>query len=121
MYKEEKYFDNEKLLDEALKAEPQFILPDDFADVLAKKMGRRLALEQYLREFLLYLGIIFGLLTVPVVIKLVLFDASVLKWSEVVTANITLLLGIIFLLVFILFVDRVILRYLFYKNSNKAF
>jgi hypothetical protein len=43
MYNEDKYFEvRMKLLDEALKAEPGFELPDNFADMLAAKMERNL-------------------------------------------------------------------------------
>lgn len=117
MYNEEKYFDTEKMLDEALKAEPKFILSDNFADVLAEKMGRRFAWEQYFREFLIYLGSIFGLLAVPLVLQFVLFDANLLKWVQVAVANILPITGIIVLVVFILFVDRVLLRYFFYRSA----
>ena len=56
MYSEEKYFDTEKILDEVLKTEPNFKLSDNFADMLAEKVGRKFAWEMYFREFIIYLG-----------------------------------------------------------------
>lgn len=117
MYKDEKYFNPEKLLDEALKSEPQFILPDNFADVLAEKMGRKFALEQYFREFLIYMGAIVGLLAITVTIQFVWFGANLQEWLRLIVANVSLVVGIIFLLIFILFTDRVLLRYFMFRSS----
>jgi len=118
MYNEEKYFDTDKLLDEALKTEPEFLLSDNFADVLAEKMGRKFAWEMYFREFMIYLGAIIGLLAVPIAIQFVFFDANWHEWLQIVVDNIPLLVGILFLLVFILFADRVLLRYFLHRSST---
>ena len=118
MYNQEKYFDADKLLDDALKTEPHFVLSDNFADVIAEKMGRKFAWEQYFREFLIYLGAITGLLAVPVAIQFVLFGASWHEWLQIVVANFAMVIGIIFLLVFILFSDRVLLRYFMHQSSS---
>jgi hypothetical protein len=117
MYNEEKYFDTEKLLDEALKAEPEFTLPDNFADMLAAKMERKFAWEQYIREFLIYLGAIIGLLAVPFTIQLVFFGANWQEWLRLITNNISLVSGILFLVIFILFADRVLLRYFMHRSA----
>jgi hypothetical protein len=116
MYNEEKYFDTNKLLDEVLKSDPQFMLPDNFADVLAEKMSRKFAWEQYFREFFIYLGAIFGLLAVPVIIQFALFDANVNVWLQMIVGNYELVIGILILLVFILFTDMVLLRYFMHKS-----
>ena len=117
MYNEEKYFDTEKLLDEALKTEPKFILSENFAEKLAEKVGHELAWYQYFREFLIYLGVIAGLLVVPVVIQFLFFDASLKLWLNKIAENVTLFAGVAFLLVFVLFTDRVLLRYFLHRNS----
>ena len=117
MFNEEKYFDTEKLLDEALKTEPQFVLSDNFADLLAEKMSRKFAWKQYFTEFLIYFGVILGLVAVSVSIQFVLFDASWEGWLKVISGNIAIVIGIIFLLVFVLFADRVLLRYFMHKTS----
>jgi len=117
MYNEEKYFDTEKLLDEALKAEPEFALPDNFADMLAAKMERKFAWEQYLREFLIYLGAIIGLLAVPMAIQFIFFGANWQEWFRLIANNISLIGGIMFLVIFILFADRVLLRYFMHRST----
>jgi len=118
MYNEEKYFDTDKLLDEALKTEPEFMLSDNFADVLAAKMGRKFAWEMYFREFLIYLGAIVGLLAVPIAIQFIFFDANWQEWLQIAIVNIPLSFGLLFLLVFILFADRVLLRYFLHRSST---
>lgn len=117
MLNEEKYFEADELLDEALKTDPQFILSDNFADVLAEKMGRRFAWEQYIKEFLIYLAAIVGLAGVTAGIQFVWFDASWKEWLQLIAGNVSLISGIIFLLVFVLFTDRVLLRYFMHRSS----
>lgn len=119
MYSEDKYFETGKLLDEALKAEPGFVLPDNFADILAAKMERKFAWEQYIREFLIYLGTIVGLLAVPAIIQFIFFDAKWQNWWLFLTDNISLAGGFFFLVIFILFADRVLLRYFMHLSTGK--
>lgn len=119
MLNEEKYFEVDDLLDEALKTDPEYKLSDNFADVLAEKMGRRFAWEQYIREFLIYLGAIIGLLAVPFTIQLVFFGANWQEWLRLIANNSSLLIGILFLVIFILFADRVLLRYFMHRSAGK--
>ena len=117
MYNKEKYFDTDKLLDEVLKTDPQFVLSDKFADVLAEKMSRKFAWKQYLNEFLIYLAAIFGFVAVSVTIQFVWFGAEWKPWIEFIAQNISLILGIHILVVFILFTDKVLLRYYMRKSK----
>jgi len=117
MLNEEKYFESDELLDEALKTDPQFVLSDNFADVLAEKMGRRFVWEQYIKEFLIYLAAIVGLVGVTAGIQFVWFDASWREWLQLLTNNISMVGGIVFLVMFVLFADRVLLRYFMFRSS----
>jgi hypothetical protein len=117
MYNEEKYFNTNKLLDEVLKTDPGFELSDNFANILAEKMSRKFAWEQYFREFFIYLGAILGLLAVPVVIQYILFDANLQNWLQMVVGNYELIIGAFVLIIFILFTDRVLLRYFMHKSA----
>lgn len=116
MYSNEKHIDTEKLLDEVLKTEPQFELSDKFADLLAEKMGRKFAWQQYFNEFLIYLAAIFGFVAISVAIQFVWFGAEWRQWFQFVAQNISLILGINILVVFVLFADRVLLRYFMRKS-----
>jgi hypothetical protein len=117
MYNEEKNTELDNILDEVLKAEPKFVLPDDFADTLAQKMARKIAWEQYLLEFLIYFGAIVGLVVVSAAIQFVFFGAQWQVWLQFIAGNIFILSGIALLLVFILFIDRVLLRYFLHRTS----
>ncbi len=117
MYNKGKYFDTEKLLDEVLKADPQFELSDKFTDVLVGKMSRRFAWRQYFNEFLIYLAAIFGFVVVSVAIQFLFFGAEWKQWLEFITQNVSLVLGINIIVVFILFVDRVLLQYFMRKSA----
>ena len=119
MLNDEKHTNADKWLVDMLKSEPNFVLPDNFADMLASKMGRRFAWEQYIREFLIYLGAIIGLLAVPVAIRFIFFGANWHEWLRLIANNISLIGGIMFLVVFILFTDRVLLRYFMHRSATE--
>lgn len=120
MFSEEKYFDTEKLVDEVLKTQPQFILSENFADVVAEKMSRKYAWKQYVVEFLIYFGAIVGLITVSVAIQFVWFGAQLNEWMQFAASNIFWISGILILMLFILFADKVLLRYFFTGRQKKS-
>lgn len=117
MFEDKRNFDTDKLLDEVLRTEPEFTLPDNFADVMAENMGKRFAWKMYLKEFLIYVGVIVGIIAITGAMTLIWFDADWQKWSSFVVQNITVVASINLLLVFILFADKVLLRYFMHKNS----
>lgn len=109
MFYDEK--NKENWLNEALKAEPKYTLPNDFAHKMAGKIEARLALHQYLREFGAYVAVVIGVALVLAGIEIFWLKADWKSWLQFLTENVSLIAGINFLLVFILFTDRVILRY----------
>ena len=120
MLNDEKYFDAEGLVDEVLKTEPTFILSDNFAESLTLKVGRKSVMEQYLKEFLIYMGVIAGIMIVSAAMAFIWYSANWQEWLNFLVSNISLIAGINILMVFILFADRVLLRYFFYKFSKEA-
>ena len=117
MYNKEQNTDINKILDEALKTGPKFDLSDNFADLIAEKMSRKFAWRQYFSEFLIYFGAIVGLIFVTVGIQFLFFAAEWQVWTQFILNNIFIVGGIIFTLVFILFADKVLLRYFMYRSS----
>ena len=101
MCNKENYIDTDKLLNEALKTEPGLMLSENFADVMAKKMERKFAWDMYLKEFLIYLGAIVGLMAVPVGIQLIFFTTELKLWTVIITENYPVIGGIFFLVIFI--------------------
>ncbi len=109
----------EFLLDDALKTEPDFILSDGFADKVTAKVSRSFAWNQYLKEFLYYLAVLVGIVGVLAAMAFIWYKSSIENWITFILSNISWVVGVNVLLVFILFTDRVLLRYFFYKNSSE--
>lgn len=117
MLENNKYFDVEKLVDEAFVAEPQFSLPDNFAEKVALKVSRKFVWEQYLKEFLIYLSVIAGIVAVWIGMSFILFDANWKEWLDIIISNVGIVAGIGIITIFILFADRVLLRYFMFKSK----
>lgn len=117
MLNNEKYTDNEKWLVEALKSEPLFELKADFADRMAEKMSRKFAWSQYLREFAIYAGAILGVIAVLAAVHIFLAGADWKNWTRFITENMVFVVIGVVLLFFVLFADRVLLRYFMYRSK----
>lgn len=110
---------SEDLVMQALKQEPGFSLPDNFADLLAEKAGRQFAWSQYLREFLIYLSVLLGISVVVAAMALIWFQNDWKNWLNFLISNVWIVAGINILAVFILFTDRVLLRYFLHRSELK--
>jgi len=119
MLKDKKHTAIDELLDEVLTAEPEYTLSDGFADKLAQKAVKRYTLEQYFREFLIYMGALVGLAGISAGLAFIWYRANVAVWLDFLTANISWVAGINVLIVFVLLADKVFLPYLFYRSSLK--
>ena len=118
MHENDKKYYNE-LVDQALTQEPVYSLPDNFADILAEKAGRSFAWEQYLREFLIYLAVIAGAMLIVAAMALIWFQSDLKNWFDFLISNIRAVACINILVIFILFADRVLLRYFLYRSDLK--
>lgn len=119
MLKDKKHTTTDDFLNEILTAEPKYSLSNNFADKLAAKVGRKYTLEQYLREFLIYIGALVGIAAVLAGMALIWYRANIQEWLDFLLSNIFLVAGINLLVIFILFADKVLLPYFFYRNSLK--
>jgi hypothetical protein len=119
MLNNEKNKELDFLLDETLKAEPGFMLPAGFAENIAAKVSRRFAWDQYIKEFMIYLAALAGFVAVIAVMAFIWYSSDIEKWLNFLLSNISWVIGINIIVVFILFADRVLLRYFFYKNSSE--
>ena len=73
-----------------------------------------------MKEFLIYLGAFIGILAIVVTMAILWLTPTWEEWMHFVKSNIALVAGINFLGVFILFDDKVLLRYFFYKFSKQS-
>ncbi|VAW20198.1 hypothetical protein MNBD_BACTEROID01-330 [hydrothermal vent metagenome] len=115
MLKDKKNIHAGTFLDEALKHEPDFFLPDDFADKMALEIEKRLAWSQYLKEFIIYFGVIAGIIVIALAI-IFFFDAE--SWANLANiflSNINTIVGVGLIILFVFFTDKVLLRYFSHK------
>jgi len=119
MLSNKKRYEKEDLLEEVLKTSPEISLPGNFADKVALNATRRFAWQQYFREFLIYLGLVFGIAGLSGGMAFLWMKTSWQEWLYFFAGNAQLIIGINILLVFILFADKVLLRYFFYRVSVK--
>ncbi len=117
MLEDKTNFDADGFLDEVLMEEPAYVLPHNFAAAVADKVNRRFVWGQYIREFLVYLAAIAGIIVVSAAMVFVWFEADWKEWLDFFLGNLALVASINILIIFILFADRVLLRYFMYKSS----
>ena len=86
---------------EAFKQAPDFSLPNNFADVLAEKVGRKFAWQQYIKEFLIYLAVIVGIAMVTAAIAFIWYEADWKQWLDFFIGNIGWIVGLNILVVFV--------------------
>lgn len=120
MLNEKEYNNPDNWLDEALKSEPGFQLSSNFADRVAKQAVRQFAWNQYFREFLIYLAALLGIVVLSAGMSFIWLNANWEEWLQFISENFALVAGLNILGVFILFADKVLLRYFFYKFSNHS-
>jgi hypothetical protein len=110
--------DCDQLLDQILTTDNMLSLPQDFADKVAMKAIQRMTLRQSLREFLIYTGVISGVFITFLSIMYLANNVNIKKWLDFLLPNISLLIGITLILVFILFLDRVVLPQFFLRQRE---
>lgn len=119
MQKDEKHILVDNWLDEALKTQPEIFLPEDFAEKVAAKASRQFAWKQYVKEFLIYLGTIAAVAAIAVAMAFIWMGADWQKWQNFLVDNLPWIVGMNVLGLFILFADRVLLRYFFFRFSGE--
>jgi hypothetical protein len=120
MLKDNQYHNEEQLISEVLKMDPGYELSEDFSEKLAQKFERQFALNTFFKEFLIYFGVGTGIIATAIAMVFFLMSDIWVKWANIITANSEVLIGIAFLLSFILFADQVLLRYFSYKLKRKT-
>jgi hypothetical protein len=108
----------DRWIEQSLQSEPGFSLPDNFADRVTDRFERHVALQNYFREFLIYLFAGIGLAGAAIAMFFFLMSDIWAKLARWAGANILELAGLALLLIFILFADRVMLRYLYIKTKR---
>jgi hypothetical protein len=101
--------DNDKLLEQILKTEIPTLFKEDFAAKVVAKAFKQMAMRQLLTELLTYSGVVItGLLSLLIIVYFYSKE-SWLKWTDFLMSNLTLVIGAILMLLFILLIDRLLL------------
>jgi len=108
--------DAEHMVDELLKTSPGYQLPDGFAEKLMHKFEAYVAWKSNLKEFLIYFAVVVGIMAITGAMGFFLMAETWNKWIDLFFANIGTVIGLIVLLIFILFMDKVLLRYFTQKS-----
>ena len=113
--------ENEKWIDNLLREEPPFSLPDGFSDRVANKAVRQFEWRQRLQQFLIFASVIVAGLLIGGLTIYYFADDNLQIWTDFLTKNISYLaLGVV-ASVFILFVDRVLLPMFMQTGQDKKY
>lgn len=107
------------IIEKSLKTSHGFHLPADFAQKVSRTIVRREQWKNDLREYLLMTGVIIALLSIAVGLYYYVDKTFVNRVFSFVSANTLQVIGILFVLNFILLADRVLLPLLFNKWSSR--
>lgn len=116
----DKYTEAGQLVDEVLKEDPGYNLPENFADKLALRFERRFAWNTYIKEFLIYLGVGSCILATAIAMVFFLMSDIWIKWASLFISYSNAIIGAALLLTFVLFADKVLLRYFSFKLKNNT-
>ena len=109
----------ENIIEKSFRTEPDFRLPADFAQKVTSSVVRREQWKNDLSEYISLTALVLALLTVVVGLYYLIDKDLVAKFLTFVSGNIVQVVFAVFLLNFILFADRVLLRLLF-NRWNKS-
>jgi len=108
----------DQIIEKSFRTEFDFQLPVDFAQKVTSQVIRREQWKTDLREYLSLLGLLLWLLVVVSGFYYFVDQAFVLKAVAFISENIIPVISIVFILNFIWFADRVLLRLLFSRWSR---
>jgi hypothetical protein len=103
----------DKIIEKAFRTEFDFQLPVDFAQKVTSQVVLREQWKTDLREYFYLTGVILSLLVIVSGFYYFVDKEFILKAFAFLTENLIPVLSIIFILNFIFFADRVLLRLLF--------
>lgn len=103
----------DQIIEKSFRSEPVFSLPANFAGKVTLRIVSREQWKTDLREYLYVLGVLLALLAVVSGFYYFVDKAFVLRAIAFLSENVTMVVSTAFLLNFIFFADKVLLRLLF--------
>lgn len=111
--------ENEKWIDNLLREELPFSLPDNFAGKVANKAVRQFEWKQRLQQFLIFASVLVAGILIGGIAIYYFASENLQIWTDYLTQNINYLtLGLV-AAIFILFVDKVLLPMFMYSSQRK--
>jgi hypothetical protein len=107
----------EKILEKSFRTEPEYILPADFAQNVTLKIIRKTQWLTDLYEYLYLIAIVVLLLGAATGTYYLVNKEVLMQIFNFISENVVQFAGIVLILNFILFADRVLLR-LFFSRWN---
>ena len=108
----------DQVIDKSFRTEIDFQLPVDFAQKVTVQIVRREQWKTDLREYLYILGVLLSLLILVLGFYYFVDKAFILQAFAFLSGNIIPVISIVFILNFIFFADKVLLRLLFSRWSK---
>jgi hypothetical protein len=108
----------DKIIDKSFRTELDFQLPVGFAQKVTMKVVRREQWKNDLYEYLYLTGVVMALLLVVLGLYYYIDKEFILRVFSFVTGNIVPVVSVVFILNFIFFADKVLLRLLFSRWSK---
>jgi len=108
----------DQIIEKSFRTESGFHLPVDFAQKVTSRVIRREQWKTDLREYLFMTGVLLSLLAVVLGFYYFVDRAFVLKAAAFLSENAISVVSIVFILNFIFFADKVLLRLLFSRWSK---
>jgi len=108
----------DELVDKSLKIEPGYLLSDGFAQRISLRIARRLTWKSDLLEYLSILAVVVALIGVACGTYFFTNKDGFMTFVELVKRNLIPFILVAFILNFVFFADRVLLRLLFNRWSK---
>jgi hypothetical protein len=109
----------DSLITEALGSEPGFKLSSTFTDRLVKKVQRHLVWREIFTEFSIKIGIVAGILLILLICLFFPFMKEGNPFLIFLADNRPVVLSVTFIILFIFFIDQVLLKYFFRKQITQ--
>ena len=110
---------NDRFVDQILQEELPFTLPPGFADRVSEKYIQRLEKRQRLIQFMVHAGVILGGLLIAGLVIYFFSPDNRGTWQGILTGNAVYLIQLLLVVLFILFVDKVLLPLKMVSGNNK--
>jgi len=108
----------DQVIDKSFRTEIDFQLPVDFAQKVTVQIVRREQWKTDLREYLYILGVLLSLLAIVMGFYYFVDKEFILQMFAFISGNLIPVISIVFILNFIFFADKVLLRLLFSRWSK---